>query len=641
MVMKSISDWKNFVNKYKDVDNFVYYGMENHVVAFIADHFRGDVEYDTNLIRVGWIDIETTSENGFPDPFEATEQLVAVTIFTSGTYYVFGIGEYTPHDDNIIYKRFDSEEALLRAILAFWQFAAFDVVTGWYSNGFDIPFLVNRTMRLLGEEAAKKFSPYNSIFLKNAKDRNDNFVQRFVISGVSLIDYQDVYDKFGNTNPENYKLDTVAHLELGSGKLDYSEYTSLHQLYKNDYQKFMEYNVRDVGLLVEIDAKKRLMDLVFNLAYTAKVNFEDVFHQTRMWDSIIYNHLIAQNIIVPSRPETNQKTSKYAGAYVKEPVPAKYKWITSFDLESLYPSLIIQYNISPETYRGVKQLQVDDLLQGKNELYDYCLENDLTIAANGAVFERSSQGFLPVLIEKMFNERKDFKNKMKEASRNLVNAKTDAEKRKYEFEVAKYNGLQLAKKVCLNSAYGAVGNGFFRFFNTFQAEAITMSGQLAIKWIEQHINLYLNKRSGTTDRDFVIALDTDSVDGETIIYINGKKMTIAEFYYNIVTHKHNNKKDVVDVSTFNFYTKSVVGNTIVNDKITHVMKHKVKKRMYKIIIDDKSVVVTEDHSLIVKRDGELISVKPFEVKTDDIFIYINTLDTDQYQEQVYEKKNDT
>ena len=323
------------------------------------------------------------------------------------------------------------------------------------------------------------------------------------LPGIATLDYLELYRKFTYSNQESYKLDYICSVELGEKKLDHSEYDTFKEFYENDRQKFIEYNIHDVRLVDKLDGKMKLLDLAFTMAYDAKVNYEDVFSQVRMWDNYIYVELLKRKIAIPPKKESN-KDEKYAGAYVKEPNPGMYDWVVSFDLNSLYPHLIMQYNISPETLQDVKHptVTVDKIL---NE--EVNINGPFAVCANGAQYSREKQGFLPQLMQKMYDERVIFKKKM-------ITAMKEYEKNpsvELRNEIARCNNIQMAKKISLNSAYGAIGNEHFRYYKLANAEFITLSGQVSIRWIENKMNAYLNKILKTKEVDYVIASDTDSI----------------------------------------------------------------------------------------------------------------------------------
>ena len=294
-------------------------------------------------------------------------------------------------------------------------------------------------------------------------------------------------------------------MELGQKKLDHSEFDTFKEFYTKGWDKFVKYNIIDVELVDRMEDKMKLIELALTMAYDAKVNYNDVFSQVAMWDSIIYNYLKKQNIVIPPKTKS-EKSEKYAGAYVKEPVPGVYDWVVSFDLTSLYPSLIMEFNISPETLLNEKcpNVSVDKIL---NQSLNFEMYKDYAVCANGAMFRKDVRGFLPELMEKIFNERSIYKKKMLTAKQQYEKTPTkDLEK-----EIARCNNIQMARKIQLNSAYGSIGNNFFRYYKLENAEAITLSGQVAIRWIENRINQYLNNILKTDDVDYVIASDTDSV----------------------------------------------------------------------------------------------------------------------------------
>jgi len=269
--------------------------------------------------------------------------------------------------------------------------------------------------------------------------------------------------------------------------------------------KFVRYNIRDVQLVDKLEDKLKLIELAITMAFDAKVNFIDIHYQVRMWDTIIYNYLKKQNIVIPPKKRTS-KSQKYAGAYVKEPKPGKYDWVVSFDLNSLYPHLIMQYNISPETLKDDKHptVTVDRILK---EEIDFQLHKDSAVCANGAMYRTDIRGFLPEIMEKIYTERTVYKKKMLAAKQKYEDTKDP----KLVKDIATFNNIQMARKIQLNSAYGAIGNEYFRYYKLENAEAITLSGQVSIRWIEDRMNNYLNKILKTKDEDYVIAVDTDSI----------------------------------------------------------------------------------------------------------------------------------
>ena len=517
----NIKDTRDFAKQYEDVEGFTIYGNLRHEYSFISENFPDDIDWDMSKINVANIDIEVGSENGFPEPDRADEPITAITVKTRKGFMVFGCGIFQNDRNDVTYFKCHDEIDLIKKFIDSWSNNHPDIVTGWNIKLFDIPYLVNRITKLLGENEAKRLSPWGIL---NEREVNFGVGRQFKtynILGIAALDYIDLYQRYApeGKSQESYKLDSIGHVELGERKLSYDEYDNLHQLYKLDYQKFIEYNIRDVELVEKLDDKLKLIELVLTLAYDSKTNYEDAFAQVRMWDILIFNELKKKNIVIPQNTK-HRKDGMYEGAFVKDPIIGMHKWVASFDLNSLYPHLIMQYNISPETflepenyddnYRSIinQRISVDSLLSRSIDLSGL---KDYTLTPNGQFFSTKKQGFLPKMMEDMYNDRSAYKKKAIAAKKELE-VETDPDKRfEIEKRIARYNNLQLAKKVCLNSAYGALGNEFFRFFDIRHATAITTAGQLSIRWIEKHMNEYLNRTLKTENEDYVIACDTDSM----------------------------------------------------------------------------------------------------------------------------------
>lgn len=519
---ETIREARDFVKKYDQVENFKIFGNNRYEYAMIAEnHPEEMIDWKMSDICVANLDIEVGSENGFPEPRTASEPITAIAIKFSDekNYYVFGCGDYTKHRDDVEYIKCKDEYSLLKQFIALWQLKYPDVLTGWNVVGFDVPYLMNRMNRIIGEDEAKKMSPWNYVSAFEETLYNRTY-QTYELSGVSVLDYLRLYRKFSpNKSQENYRLDTIAQAEGVGQKIAYDEYDGLFDLYKKNFQKFIEYNIKDVELVEKLNAKGRLIEMALTIAYDAKVNYNDVFMQVRMWDTICYNHLYHKKTVIP--PKTpSKKSSAYEGAYVKDPQLGMFDWVASFDLNSLYPHLMMQYNISPDTIVEPRDyspemrqiisngVNVEKLL---NKQVDLSKLNGVCLTPNGQFFKTDKQGFLPGILEKMYNDRTAYKKKMLEAKQNYENATNEDAKKEYGDLISRYNNLQLTKKECLNSAYGALGSEYFRFFDIRQAEGITLAGQLSIRWIENKINQYMNKILETKDIDYVIASDTDSI----------------------------------------------------------------------------------------------------------------------------------
>ena len=501
----SITEARDFVRQYREVEDFDIYGNSRFLYQYISEqHPEDEIKFDSSKIRVFTIDIETAAENGFPNIESADQEILAISIKDSFTkrITVWGARAFTNRDPEVDYMHFRSEEGMLNAFLDYWTNNYPDIVTGWNVQLFDMPYIANRVERILGEKFVKLLSPWRlvsqrEIFIRGRK--------QFAVDtlGISTLDYLELYRKFTYSNQESYRLDHICNVELGEKKLDHSEFDTFKEFYEKDWQKFIEYNIHDVRLVDKLDEKMKLIDLAFTMAYDAKVNYEDIFSQVRMWDNYIYNELNKRKIAIPPKKEAT-KSTQYAGAYVKEPKPGRYDWVVNFDLNSLYPHLIMQYNISPETLRETRHssTSVERILNKEVEI-----DGEYAVCANGAQYRKDVHGFLPEIMQKMYDSRVIFKKKM-------IKAKQEYEKNpsvELTKEIARCNNIQMAKKISLNSAYGAIGNEHFRYYRLANAEAITLSGQVSIRWIENKMNAYLNRLLQSQDIDYVIASDTDSI----------------------------------------------------------------------------------------------------------------------------------
>ena len=533
----SIPETTKWINEYKDVANFEYFGNTRHQYPFIADEFPGKIDWDLKEIKLLTIDIECESENGFPNPDKADEALICITVkdHTSKKIIVFGMGNFVNDREDVQYINCVTETGLAETFTKFWVEYNPDIITGWNVKFFDIPYLMNRFRYLMGDDWILQYSPWRIVEQRSTRitgkgyNKQENY---WDILGVDVLDYLDLYRKHTFIRRESYKLDYIGEVELGENKHE-NPYDTFKEFYSNDYQKFVEYNIQDVELVDKLEDKMQLIALHLTMAYEAKVNYQDVFGQVRIWDCIIYNHLRSKNIVPPAITESKESFG-YEGAYVKDPVVGFHDWIASFDLNSLYPHLIMQYNISPETMVGFEpnRVNVENMLNQEVDLSD--LDNR-TMTPNGAQFRTDKRGFLPELMDKLYQERVIYKKKMLEA-KSLYQQTGD---KKYWLQIAKNHNIQYARKIALNSAYGAIGNQYFRYFDVRHAEGITMAGQLTIRWIERDVNKFLNKLLKTTNVSYVVASDTDS------IYIR-----LGEVVNRIFKDKSNTRKIVKVIDRF-------------------------------------------------------------------------------------------
>jgi DNA polymerase elongation subunit (family B) len=429
MKFDEYSSYKEFIDNYSNVRNFEIHGEINSEYQYINKYYGTDIQYDMSAIDIMYIDIETSSEKGFPSISSPEEEVIAITVSSSlHGKATFCLGVFNTND-NIQVFEFQDEETLLKTFLEYFSKNYPDVVTGWNIRFFDFPYLIKRIEKILGKKQAKILSPWG-ILKEKYITRNGKEELMYDIIGISMLDYYELYKTFTYVNQESYSLNHISYVELGQKKLSYDEYESITEFYKKDFQKFISYNIRDVELVEKLEEKLKLIELAIALAYSAGVNYQDVFSQVRTWDVIIYNYLKNNNIIIPPK-KRERKNEQYAGAYVKEPLVGMHKWVVSFDLNSLYPHLIMQYNISPETLtkdgnRG--EVSPDGVLNNGTvsmSAIDEYKKKNLSIAANGTTYRKDVRGFLPDLMENMYKDRKSFKNKMIDAKKELE--KIDAE----------------------------------------------------------------------------------------------------------------------------------------------------------------------------------------------------------------------
>ena len=503
----TVRECREFYRKYEEVENFKVYGNDRYIYQYISEKYpEEEIQFDVSKIKITTLDIEVKSENGFPDVESASQEILLISIQDYNTKQIrtWGQGRFDNKQENVIYKGFKTEYELLLDFINWWMVEdnTPEVITGWNIELYDIPYLTRRLDRVLGEKLKKRFSPWGLVTEDEIYIAGRRHIT-YDVGGVTQLDYLNLYKKFTYKAQESYRLDHIANVELGQKKLDHSEFDTFKDFYTQGWQKFVEYNIIDVELVDRLEDRMKLIELAIVMAYDAKANYADVFSQVRMWDTIIYNYLKKKNIVIPPK-ERSDKSEKYAGAYVKEPIPGKYDWVVSFDLNSLYPHLIMQYNISPETLVDARHptVTVDRILSE-----DETIDSEYAVCANGAQYRKDVRGFLPELMEKIYKDRTIYKKKMLEAKQQYEKRKT----KKLEKEIARCNNIQMARKIQLNSAYGAIGNQYFRYYKLANAEAITLSGQVSIRWIEDRMNAHINKILKTEDVDYVIASDTDSI----------------------------------------------------------------------------------------------------------------------------------
>jgi DNA polymerase elongation subunit (family B) len=472
-----------------------------------------------------YFDIEVSMENGIPNIENPNNEITSIALYdpTTDRYSVFVLDKANLYDDRDLPEAAvyfcDNEVNLLLAFMNHYEMISPTIVTGWNSDNFDIPYLYNRLRQVCGSSIANKLSPIGKV---KFSDR----MERYRIGGVSSLDYMALYKKFTYNQQTNYRLDTIGRLEVGMGKVDYEG--SLDQLFATDLEKFIEYNLQDVRIIVELDRKLNLIELVRGICHVGHVPYEDYNMSSRFLEGTIVTYLHRKGIVVTNKPldgaakmeeMRDNKEEGFAGAYVKEPIPGRYEWVYSLDLQSLYPSIIMSLNISPET-KAAKVLNFDLEKHFKKEIVAYVIQeigneatielgydkfmkfitdNNLTISSNGVLYSNDKMGIIPEVLDTWFRQRKEYKDLMKKYT-------NEGNKKLADF----YDRRQHIQKIFLNSLYGVLGLPVFRFYDVDNALAVTASGQDVIKNTAKVANIQYKKKLGTDD-DYVTYIDTDSI----------------------------------------------------------------------------------------------------------------------------------
>lgn len=526
----SMKEAKEFLERYSDVSGFDICGNSNYVAAFLQEKYPNKIDFDINQINICMFDIEVDISDGYADVETADKRInsIASKSSKSDTYWLFGLEQYDKHltetginPEQIMFVHCKDEKDLLIKFIQWWLDNMPDIVTGWNVEYFDIQYLMTRIIRLFGEETAKKLSPWG-IIRKNSREFYGKVQSTWTLTGIAIIDYMDAFKKFGyKYGPqESYKLDHIAHVVLDERKMDYSEYGSLTELYDKNPQKYLDYNLKDTHLIERMEEESALLALVLTVAYGGGVNYTDAFGTVGIWDTTIYRKLMSKGIVPFIKGSPGDQLGELVGGYVKDAPIGLHRWVVSFDLNSLYPHLFLQYNLSPETFMpNVREsISADMVLDGS-----YLNKNEYVVAANGACFRRDIKGIIPEIIEEYYANRKNIKTEMLKTEQKEQNTTDELEKKKLNKLIVQYHNAQWAIKIMMNALYGATANRFFIYYIKEVAEAITTSGQLSIRYAEKSINEYMNKILSTENVDYVLYIDTDSV------YVNFEPLIIKVF----------------------------------------------------------------------------------------------------------------
>jgi len=575
----------------------------------LLDRYSDSDEPSKNHVEL-FFDIEVEVTDGFPEPSKADNKVTSIALYTKHDekYVVYVLGDGKDNvKDGVDIKFFKSEPELLKQILKYWIGIKPTLITGWNINGFDVPYLYNRISKVLGEEFANALSPIQIVKYNPNK-------KMYRIAGVSALDYMDLYRKFTYTQQSSYRLDHIGTIEVGIGKVEYEG--TLDDLYRDDIDKFIEYNLNDVKIVKALDDKFKLIDLARAVSHLGRIPYEEVYFSSRYIEGAMLVYLRSLDLVAPSKlPNASYDGSeaRFSGAYVKSPKPGRYDWVFDLDLTSMYPSIIMSLNMSPETKIGkINGWDAEEFIKGvtktysveKNgkvirrfsngELKDFFNKNKVSISSNGVIYDLTTKGVIPAILEKWFNERVEYKNLAKKYGK-----EGDDDLSGY------FDRRQLVQKILLNSLYGVLGLTVFRFYDIDNAEGTTTTGVKLIQFTEKIANNYYNNIL-KTDKDYCIYTDTDSVfysalplvkdrfpnadvkddkfmteqileiADEVQAYINKSYNYFSSNFLNIKgDHRFDIKQEVIAKSAF-WVTKKRYGQWIINDGGTSCEKLDVK-----------------------------------------------------------------
>lgn len=596
-------------------------------------------EFSQIPLKVAFIDIEVYSPGEFPEPREAKAPINAITLYDTYTkvYNIWGTKPYTVKQSNMVYHYFADEKDMMKDFIQFFELANIDVFSGFNSESFDIPYIMNRINNILDSDWAKRMSPVGEVYSSDYVNRFGALTQKWKIQGISCIDYLEIYRKIIAKELPSFKLNYIAELELGEHKLEY-EQSNLFDLADKDWERFIDYNIQDVVLLVKLDQKLKYLHILRLLAYAGLTDMESAMGTT----AVTLGGMAIRCKYRDKKLMTFKREGKgtYAGAFVIDPIKGFHSAIASFDANSLYPNTCITCNISPETKLGyIISDDNSDIVEFQNvsgklykidkeKFYKLCKQEKMAVAANKIVYNQKIKGVLPEYMDYYYQARVKVKKVIKDLKKKYEEEQDPQKKHDLKFELDRLDMVQYSYKIQINSAYGALGAAFFPAGDTDVAASITATGKATVKKSYEIAKQFAVEQGVQPEKaaSIVVGGDTDSVVGDTIINVNGKPITIADYYNSIASNYIKcddiNKNYIKRVD--NGDVALAYDNGVVQNKIKHVMKHTIKKRMYKIKCNGKEVIMTEDHSIIVNRNGKNISVSPKDIlKTDTLIIQNN------------------
>jgi|TARA_B110000285_G_scaffold14638_1_gene14462 DNA polymerase elongation subunit (family B) len=561
--------------------------------------------------RIMVIDIEVEVTEGFPSPQKAENKITSIAIHDSETdqYFCYVLDEKNklePDDwgKNVTVETFDKEFTLLQKFYAKYLEIRPTIITGWNVDGFDIPYLYNRSQQVVGKNVADCLSPISSVYW-------NKYRERFMIAGVSCLDYLMLYKNFTFSSKPSYRLDEIGKSEVGTAKISYDG--TLNDLYENHLNDFVKYNIHDVRIVKKLDDKLDFIDVARGICHVGHVPYEDIVYDSRFLEGAILVYLKKLGVVSPNKPPRDdvKKDGKFTGAYVQDPQKGRHDWVYDLDITSMYPSIIMSLNVSPETKIGkIEGWNPQEFIKGKNKTYsvhmngkkkgqltevelkDFFDKNQVSISDNGIIYRTDKQGLIPTLLSDWFDKRKEY--------RKLAKKFGDAGD---EDQYGYFNRRQHIQKIVLNSMYGVLGLPVFRFYDLDNAEATTKTGQALIKFTKKIGNHFYNKELGT-EKDYCIYIDTDSVfysavpliehrfpnqdlsdvmktqrineiATEVQKYLNDSYHYFAKKFCNLDIHRFEIKQEIVAKAGL-FIVKKRYGMKIISDNGVQVNKTMVK-----------------------------------------------------------------
>ena len=503
----------------------------NTLQQFLIDRYwdqNATPEFSVHPIKLLFVDIETYSPDAFPNPSLANDTVNVITVYDSidKHFYTWGLGKYKPKDKDVTYVNCSSERELLVNFIDYIKSDYPDILSGWNSELFDIPYLVNRIQRVLGDDASKSLSPVNVIYSRELVSQFGKYNTRWHIKGMSCVDYLDVYKKFSQGLRPSYKLDAIGEYELGEKKIDYGS-TNLASLSKDDWELFVDYNIQDVRLLVKMEQKLQYLELLRMLAYTGLTMFENAMGTLNVITGAAVIEARKNNLVVPTFAKHPQTVGKYEGAYVGEPTKGFQDCIVSFDVNSLYPNIMISLNLSPETKMGTFEVSDDKIIVHKVKGQPNTLtqknflkvieEQNLSVSKARVMFTQDKKGIFPTIVDNFYKERTKIRRKMNKLKKELSELDDNDERySELEDQINKLHIKQFTIKIFINTVYGYFGNKHAPMGDIDISRSITLTGQAVIKQSTKSLTEFVKEKCNLTDNDlenspFVVYNDTDSV----------------------------------------------------------------------------------------------------------------------------------